>query len=150
LIQQTHTSGNKKQRNILSFFFLRDWLVTKMFRKKGSELIISPATVRKNARRLFFIGKHGLVVTTPIVPHPSWPRHGRQKWQEERDDKRKNCEERARIRGKKERGGNVAWCTCGEREKQGARKCVSANNYEDHPSTLSLSFLTPSISLLPS
>lgn len=50
----------------------------------------------------------------------------------------KKREERIReeeANGKKDREESVAWCTCGERKARS--KEMSANNYQDHPSTVS-------------
>lgn len=74
----------------------------------------------------------------------------------DKNDKRKETikeriakKKQAGIRGKKDCEGSVAWYTCGERKARS--KEMSANNYQDHPSTdLPFSFLSPSISLSPS
>jgi len=53
------------------------------------------------------------------------------------------------VRSKKDCEGSVAWYTCEERKARS--KEMSANNYQDHPSTgLPLSLFSSSVSLSPS
>lgn len=98
-----------------------------MLREKESELIISPATVRKNARRLFFIGKHGLVVTnadgsSSILTADMVDRDDRRKGMiKEGIVKEKQASNQASNQGnekQKDRGETIGWCTCRK-----ARKC---------------------------
>lgn len=144
MIQKTHNFYKKNRKNIAPLFSPPLRLTTKMLREKETELIISPATVRKNTRRLFFIGKHGLVVTTPMVPHPSWPRP----WKTKMTGGKK--ESRGRSGNEGQKGSwrkRVAWVHLHrERREERARKCPQIITKIIHQ-RISSTFFSPSLSL---